>query len=102
MLHCESCIQTSTIAVQSCTNGTVRLANGPLESAGIVEVCINGVWGTVCHGGWDNNAARVVCRQLGYNAGGELVRSLGEYVRSARSQMLSSCSTFIGMLTVLQ
>ena len=44
------------------------------DYAGRVEICLphsdsNGtlVWGTVCHKGWDNNEARVVCRQLGFN-----------------------------------
>ena len=70
-------------AIQSCTNGTVRLVNGSLESAGRVEICINGVWGTVCDSYiyfyYRDNVASVVCRQLGYDVNpgrGELVKKI--------------------------
>ena len=49
--------------------GDVRLVNGS-KMAGRLEVCFNGVWGTVCRFGWTAQAATVVCKQLGFNNSG--------------------------------
>jgi len=48
----------------------VRLVGGPSIREGRVEILGGGVWGTVCHHGFTDAAARIVCYMLGfgYNA----------------------------------
>ena len=42
-------------------------------SRGRVEICLNGVYGTVCDNTWENKAASVSCGQLGFSRYGEFI-----------------------------
>uniref|UniRef100_A0A1X7T0E0 SRCR domain-containing protein n=1 Tax=Amphimedon queenslandica TaxID=400682 RepID=A0A1X7T0E0_AMPQE len=92
----------------ACTTGQVRLANGATSNQGRVEICINGVWGTVCDDFWvTNNNARVVCRQLGYSTDGARAFTHAYYgqgtgpivldnvVCSGNESNLLACSSYI-------
>ena len=71
----SSTAQTQT---SSCQEGSVRLVETASISntlnnihAGRVEVCLNGVWGTVCADSlttpWSEKNAQVVCKQRGFS-----------------------------------
>ena len=59
----------------NCTDGQIRLRGGTTVREGRVEICISGVWGTICDTFWDSREARVVCRQLGFLSIGENAKS---------------------------
>ena len=50
----------------------MRLVNGGSSLEGRLEVCLNGVWGTICDQSWDNTDAGVACSQMGYSARGRV------------------------------
>ena len=47
-----------------CDEGDARLVDGDIEQEGRLEVCMNGVWGTVCSSSFDTTDAYVACKQL--------------------------------------
>ena len=64
-------VRLQSIIYSACRNGDMRLAGGANCYEGRVEVCLDGLWQTVCDDSWGSADAQVVCRQLGYQPSGE-------------------------------
>ena len=66
--HSPAPIPTLSLYHIACNDWDIRLVNGPTSLEGRVEVCFNNTYGSVCHDLWNENDARVVCRQLGFSS----------------------------------
>uniref|UniRef100_A0A1X7TQF9 SRCR domain-containing protein n=2 Tax=Amphimedon queenslandica TaxID=400682 RepID=A0A1X7TQF9_AMPQE len=66
-INCQSQEVAGVRCIESCTHGSVRLQGTSSHLIGEVEVCIRGVWSTVCGEKWDDNDATVICRQLEFS-----------------------------------
>ena len=60
-----------TLEPGECLEGSVHLADGDISQEGRLEVCLGGVWGSVCRDGWDQTDAHTLCRQLNLGDGGQ-------------------------------
>ena len=53
----------------NCSQNSLRLADGKIDQEGRLEVCANGVWGSVCDSGFDAvSDGHVICSELGYQS----------------------------------
>ena len=60
-------ISWSPVIERECNDTEVQLVGSQSPYDGRLEICIDGLWRTVCDDNWDKRDAAVVCRQLGYN-----------------------------------
>ena len=58
--------------LELCQDGDVQLVDGSYNNVGRIDLCVNGIWGTICSNSFDNKDASVVCRQLGYSSFGKV------------------------------
>ena len=62
--------------------------NGTTPYEGRVEICYDGVWGSVCDSGWDYWDAAIVCLQMGFQGASMFYRVLMVSSYIAGSQLI--------------
>ena len=58
----------------TCENGDLRLDTSDTPVGGKLEICYDGVWGSVCNEQWTIEDARVACNQLGQPLQGNICK----------------------------
>ena len=59
----------SIIESEGCVNGSLRLIGGNTMLEGILQICIDGVWGVIC-GYQTTKEMRIACAQMGFSPTG--------------------------------
>ena len=77
----------------NCNVGDVRLVGGNTALEGRGEICIDGMWGSICDNMWSQNDANVLCGQLGYAAFGETFITISDNISLSLSLSLSLSSS---------
>ena len=90
----SSCLHFEDAGVQCnalCTDGVVRLADGENENEGHVELCKDGIWGTICDpsGDWGEAESRVVCCQLNLPYTGKIICCISSFLPFFLNNLLS-------------
>ena len=62
----------SNVQSSNCSTGDLRLRGGSTQYEGRIEMCYNGLWGSICRSNFLEDEARVVCNQLGYQSNKKL------------------------------
>ena len=75
--------------IVQCKHGSVQLVGTGAVSFGRVEVCINGVWSTICDHHWTVTEASVICSQLGFYKQG--------LIKAFHNQMMMSTTVKIAV-----
>ncbi|XP_019861772.1 PREDICTED: neurotrypsin-like [Amphimedon queenslandica] len=86
------------VTCQECVHGDIKLTGSGYSSIGVINVCVNNVWGTVCNTGFDNADASVVCAQLGFSRYGKYCFIC---VLSRSTVRTGRCFAFSGLLLLL-
>ena len=74
---CRSGEEAGVICLVPCEYGGMRLVGGSTDLEGNVEICVNGVWGTICDPSWGATEAKVICTSLGYSEQGKDSKCIG-------------------------
>ena len=77
-MYCANlcCVCTVECPAAKCVEGSIRLVRNEShiwsDGEGLVQICVASEWRYVCNDRWNENAARVVCKELCMLTEGEL------------------------------